>query len=118
MKLWFREGKYIDSWSAVHLTSGFGLGIIFLYLFRVSIIYSTIISLIILILAEIVEIKFVEETRQNRVLDVLIGSLGFIISLIAFLYLSEITLIILSVTLLVIWIILNVCGWREFAKSR
>lgn len=76
VKIW-AEGKYIDFWSINHILGGALLAQIFVFL-GVNFWISLVISFIIMILWEVYEYKTkVYETIQNRVMDVVVGLLGF-----------------------------------------
>ena len=69
----WREGDYLDLWSVPHFLSGLVLGIAIFYLgfdFRAG----ALIAFLLLVAYEMFEvIAEIEETRMNRVLDVVVG---------------------------------------------
>ncbi len=69
----WREGKWVDLWSVVHLISGICLGL-GIYLLRFDVIPALIISLLLLVAYEMWEAMVrIEETPANRTMDVVIG---------------------------------------------
>ncbi|MFH1307699.1 MAG: hypothetical protein ABIH72_02515 [archaeon] len=111
----WREGKYIDSWSIIHLLSGFGLGVILLLILKLPFLNTILVTISLLILAEILEPA--KETIENRISDVLIGFLGFILAFIAYLNLNKEILLITSTFMFLIWGTLNIIGWKTLIKS-
>lgn len=74
----WREGKWLDLWSVVHVLSGmsFGFG---MHLFPWEPSASVVIVLVLLIAYEMFEvIAEIEETPTNRFMDVVTGMVGFL----------------------------------------
>lgn len=78
----WKEGKYIDAWSIVHFISGLLLGFI-LNALGFSIFEGFLIAAFLVILWEIIE-PFIwkgwHETWQNRVVDIIIGLIGYLVA--------------------------------------
>lgn len=74
----WREGKWLDLWSVVHVFSGIsiGLGFYFLHLGVVASVALTFISLVAYELWEAV--VAIEEAPTNRFMDVVVGMIGFV----------------------------------------
>jgi hypothetical protein len=74
----WREGKWLDLWSAVHLLSGVSIGLGFYFLhFGAS--ASASLALLSLISYEMWEmIVRIEETPTNRFMDVVVGMAGYL----------------------------------------
>lgn len=73
----WREGDWVDLWSVVHFLSGSSVGFS-LYLFGFDALSATVIATILLIAYEMWEAMVqIEETRANRVMDVLVGLTSF-----------------------------------------
>lgn len=78
----WREGKYIDAWSIVHFLSGLLLGFI-LNALGFSIFEGFLIAAVLVILWEIVEPRIWPgwyETRQNQIVDIIIGLIGYLVA--------------------------------------
>ena len=104
-KLW-EEGKYLDFWSVIHFLSGVLLGILFGML-NITFLPALLLIIMLGIIFEVIEYFILGiETFPNKVVDVIISTIGF---LIAFLLLPKSLLLFLI--LLVVWIILNIIGW-------
>lgn len=74
--LW-REGKWFDFWSVVHFLSGVAMGFFPRYL-RLNAFAAFAIALLALVAYEMFEvIAKIEETPQNRVMDVVVGLASF-----------------------------------------
>ena len=116
MNSFWREGKYIDSWSIIHLLSGFGLGVILLLFFKLSFINTIPLTISLLVLAEILEPA--KEKIENKISDVLIGFLGLILAFIAYLNLSKEILLASSVFIFLIWGTLNIIGWKTIIAKK
>src|SRR4051794_30035219 len=77
MDIW-REGKWVDLWSTVHFLSGVSLGL-GMYFFTFGTMGSIIITLLLLIGYEMWEAMVkIEETPQNRFMDVVVGIASFL----------------------------------------
>jgi hypothetical protein len=77
----WREGKYLDLWSAVHFLSGasLGLGFYFLRFLNIGVTGSIVIVFLLLVAYELWEAMVrIAETPQNRVLDVVVGMVSFL----------------------------------------
>lgn len=74
----WREGKWLDLWSVVHLLTGASIGFTF-HLLPFDALSSTVIVLLALISYEMWEkIVEIEEAPTNRVMDVVVGMVSFI----------------------------------------
>lgn len=75
-KLW-EEGRYVDLWSVPHLLAGVILAGIFYYL-EFNLLWNFITSFLVMVLWEIFEFAFnIKEHMTNKVMDVVIGIMGF-----------------------------------------
>lgn len=74
----WREGKWLDMWSVVHVLSGIsiGLGLYFLHLGALASVALTFVSLVAYELWEAM-VK-IEEAPTNRSMDVVVGMAGFV----------------------------------------
>lgn len=73
----FKNGKYLDLWSVNHTLAGVVIAGPLYYL-SVSLTYSLIVALILIVGWEIYEIVFdIRETWQNRSTDIITGVIGF-----------------------------------------
>jgi len=73
----WREGKWIDLWSVVHFLSGISLGL-GTYFFKFGTQSSFVIVFLLLVAYEMWEAMVqIEETPQNRFMDVVIGMTSF-----------------------------------------
>ncbi len=74
----WREGKWIDLWSAVHLLSGASVGFSF-YLLKFTGWETAVIALLLFILYEMWEVMVqIAEARTNRFMDVVFGMISFL----------------------------------------
>jgi hypothetical protein len=115
----WREGKWIDLWSVVHFLSGVSLGL-GTYFFKFGIQSSFIIVFLLLVAYEMWEaIVQIEETPQNRFMDVVVGMGSFSPT---FLYLApEFThshLILVFGLITTLNTVLATFGWRESRKAQ
>ena len=115
--LW-REGEWLDLWSVVHVLSGTSLGLVF-YLFHFGTFAPAVLALVLLISYEMWEmIVKIEETPSNRVMDVVVGMVGYVLSF--FVLVPQLTSTwLLFVTVLVILtdIGMSIVGWRASQKA-
>ncbi len=114
----WREGKWIDLWSAVHLLSGASVGFL-LYLLKFSGWEAAIIALLLFILYEMWEVMVqIAEARANRFMDVVFGMISFLPTF--FLWapsLSLTPLIFIFGLILTINIVGSVFGWMASRKA-
>lgn len=74
----WREGKWLDLWSGVHFLSGMSMGFV-ASLLHYGIWPSLIIGLLLLVAYEMFEaLAKIEETPQNRFMDVVVGMTSFV----------------------------------------
>jgi len=74
----WREGKWVDLWSVVHLLSGVSLGL-GATLFTFGAVPTVIIVFILLVAYEMWEAMVkIHETPQNRFMDVVVGMVSFV----------------------------------------
>lgn len=113
----WREGKYVDLWSIPHFFSGIcvALGLTILGFSAPS---AAGIGLILLILYEVFEwLVDIEETRANRVLDVVVGMASIIPTLVLLpgLFINDIIALFIVITTgngILSWF-----GWRASKKA-
>lgn len=73
----WREGEYLDLWSVPHFLSGMGVGFTLFFL-RFDTVAAFVIAFLLLVAYEMFEvIAHIEETRWNRILDVVVGMVSF-----------------------------------------
>lgn len=114
----WREGKWLDLWSVVHFLTGvsLGLGISF---FRFGTTGSIVIAFLLLVAYELWEaLVKIEETPQNRFMDVVVGMTSFLPAfLILVPSLSSFALILTSGLVLTLNILLSIVGWQQSRKA-
>ena len=114
----WREGKWMDLWSVVHFLSGVSLGL-GVYFFKFGIQSSFVIVFLLLVAYEMWEAMVkIEETPQNRFMDVVVGMTSFSPT---FLYLApEFTrahLVLIFGLVLTGNTVLATFGWLESRKA-
>jgi len=114
----WREGKWLDLWSIVHLFSGIlvGLGFYFLGFGALS---SSALALVSLIAYEMWEmLARIEETPTNRFMDVVVGMAGYLPAFfLAAPALSQMQLVFSFTTLLAVDVIMSIFGWHASQKA-
>ncbi len=114
----WREGKWLDLWSVVHFLSGVSLGL-GMYLLKLGTMSTIIIVFLLLVAYEMWEAMVkIEETPQNRFMDVVVGMVSFLPTfLFAAPHLSSIELMI-ALGLVLMWnISMAAVGWLESRKA-
>ena len=114
----WREGKWLDLWSVVHLLSGISVGLGF-YFLHFGTFAPVVLALLSLICYEMWEMHMqIDEAPTNRLMDVVVGMAGFVpaffllapmLSLWAFLSTFGLVLVVNIVT--------GVIGWRASQKA-
>lgn len=114
----WREGKWLDLWSVVHFLSGISLGL-GISLFHFGTLASIIIIFILLVAYEMWEaLVQIQETPENRIMDVVVGMASFLPTFILFApMLNESSLIFALGFVLTTNIIMSTLGWYESRKA-
>jgi hypothetical protein len=114
----WREGKWVDLWSLVHLLSGISLGF-GMYLLHFGTEASILLAVISLTAYEMWEaLVQIEEAPTNRFTDVVFGMLGFLPSfLILSPELSSSSFILTSGLVLTLNVTLSIAGWHASQKA-
>jgi hypothetical protein len=114
----WREGKWLDLWSAVHFLSGISVGLGF-YFLHFGVLASTLLALVCLVAYEMWEmIVKIEETPTNRFMDVVVGMMSFVPAY--FLLAPALTntqLVYLFAAVLAVNIVSSIFGWRASQKA-
>lgn len=113
----WREGEYLDLWSVPHFLSGMAVAL-GLYLFGFATNAAFIIALLLLVAYEMFEvIAKIEETRWNRVLDVVVGMVSFTPTFLLASQVSRTQIIGLFIVVLALDAVLSFFGWRASQKA-
>ncbi len=113
----WREGKWLDLWSVVHLLSGVTMGFIFTQIpfDRAA---SVVIGFLLLTAYEMWEaIVEIEEAPTNRVMDVVVGMVSFVPTYFFAPLLDGSTMILTSGLTLTANVVLAVFGWVASQKA-
>ncbi|HEV7449452.1 MAG TPA: hypothetical protein VGP13_02860 [Candidatus Paceibacterota bacterium] len=113
----WKEGTWLDLWSVVHLLTGVSIGI-GMPVFHFPTSYTFLMVLLSLVAYELWEAMVkIEETPQNRVMDVAVGMLSFV-PLYAVTYsMPFLSRLSLFVPILAFNILLAFLGWHASAKA-
>lgn len=113
----WREGKWLDLWSVVHLLSGASVGFV-LYFFHFGTVASIILALFSFISYEMWEIIVkIEETPTNRFMDVVVGMVSFLPTFFLAPFLSETHFITVFGIVLTANVVMGVFGWIASHKA-
>lgn len=113
----WREGKYLDLWSVPHFLSGMVVALP-LYFFEFDIRSASIIAFLIFVAYEMFEvIAKIDETRWNRILDVVVGMVSFTPTFLLAVLLTRDQIIVMFVVIAAVDIVLSVFGWRASQKA-
>lgn len=114
----WREGKWLDLWSLVHFLSGISLGF-GIWFFKFGAMSSIVIAFLLLVGYELWEAMVkIEETPQNRFMDVVVGMASFLPTfLFAASRLSLPHLILASGLVFTVNIVLAALGWQQSRKA-
>jgi hypothetical protein len=106
------EGVYFDVWMVVHMLSGFTLGLFAgLFLFEKITAFLSVCTF--LILWEVGEIIMkIDEAPINRIIDVVVGIIGFFIAWTVVESVGASNLFMISLFSVIVLATLNVFGWR------
>lgn len=113
----WREGKYLDLWSVVHLLSGASVGLA-LHLFQFELKSAAIIAFLLLVAYEMFEVIIkVEETKMNRVLDVVVGMISFAPAFLTASFLSRNEVWVAFAAITAVSSVLGIFGWIASQKA-
>lgn len=115
----FQHGIYLDYWSLVHFLSGIVLGGVFLLIADTNLLVTTALIFLLAVLYEALEILLhIAEDIENVVVDILLVTVGGVISTMT-LQAASITVVIAisGVTLIAAMILLRV-GWKRYLKRK
>src|SRR3989344_2584189 len=113
----WREGRWFDLWSLVHCLSGITGGFLFRYL-GLDNFSAYAISFLLLVLYEMFEaLAKIEETPQNRTMDVVVGMASFIPAYYLNPFLSLPANVIFGAVFFAISLTLGAIGWRASKKA-
>jgi|GEM_PF-1163234 len=113
----WREGRYLDLWTVVHLFAGLMVGIGGLFL-NISFWKSFVIGVIVFSVWEFFEhLRGITESLENRVIDVVIALIGIflIFSFVSFAP-QSVEFLLLSASIFVVYVGLAIRGWFAFLK--
>lgn len=115
----WEEGRYFDLWMAVHTLSGVFIGFAFAFFFF-STFAAYFFTILILIIWEVIErfIFGIIETNENRVIDVVIGAIGFAASYHWSTKVTYDTLSSLLVFSAIILLAFTLLGWLDFRRRK
>lgn len=113
----WREGKYVDLWSVPHFLSGVAVALgLHILDFSGIAAYST--AFLLLVGYEMFEvIAKIEETRMNRIFDVIVGMVAFVIAMLCIGGLSAQDVYGSFVLVTVLDMVISFFGWRESRKA-
>lgn len=114
----WREGKYLDLWSVVHLLSGASLAL-GLTLLHLPALPACGVALVLFIAYELWEPAVgIKETTQNHVVDVVVGMISFVP---AYLYLAPalqgIEYVLTFGAILIVNLVMAAAGWHAWRKA-
>ena len=113
----WREGDYLDLWSVPHFLSGIAVAFS-LYFFGFATNAAFTIAFLVLVAYEMFEvIAKIEETRFNRVLDVVVGMASFALTFLLAPIFSQSYTIVLFVVVTVADAVLSFFGWQASRKA-
>jgi uncharacterized membrane protein HdeD (DUF308 family) len=113
----WQEGQYYDAWMFVHFLAGVVLGFGMIIL-NIETFTAYTLTVVLLILWEFFEIiKNIVEHKENRVGDIIIGTLGFVFSFsISPMFIHN--FIIPFVVCLVVFAVSCIIGWTRYFKYK
>ncbi len=112
----WKKGKYIDLWSLNHLLSGALLARISLFI-GVSFWLGFSTAFMLMLAWEIYEvIRHIEESIENKILDMVLGIFGFLITYYIQTMMGFTSSTVFFVIILIVWLVLNLWGYISFLK--
>lgn len=114
----WREGRYFDLWMLVHAMMGVVIGLAAVY-FDISFAVAVWAAFIGMVVYEVLEDVFnIHEVIENRVLDVIFGIIGVMVSYyVASAYLSQSThVLIAGVGAVILLVVLSGMGWLAWIR--
>lgn len=113
----WREGKYLDLWSVPHFLSGMVVAFVLFFLNYAGS-AAFVIAFLVLVAYEMFEvIAKIEETRWNRILDVVVGMMSFTPTFLLLPSVPQAWAIGTFVVVVILDSVLSFFGWRASAKA-
>src|SRR3989344_3001451 len=113
----WREGKYLDLWSVPHFLSGVALAPA-MHFFGFAALPTYIIGFLLLVAYEMFEaLVKIEETRMNRILDVVVGMASFVPTILLVPFISDSQAFAALAIIGGIDATLSLLGWRASQKA-
>src|SRR3989344_49492 len=113
----WRDGDYLDLWSVPHFLSGIAVAFS-LYFFGFATNAAFTIAFLVLVAYEMFEvIAKIEETRFNRVLDVVVGMASFTLTFLLAPMFPQLYVIVLFIIVLALDGVLSFFGWQASQKA-
>ena len=113
----WREGEYLDLWSVPHFLSGIAVAFS-LYFFGFATNAAFTIAFLVLVAYEMFEvIAKIEETRSNRVLDVVVGMASFTPTFFLLPSVPKSNAILIFGAVLILDAVLSFFGWQASRKA-
>lgn len=114
----WEEGRFLDLWAFVHLTSGLIIGVLLVFLnfpFEIALITA----MALLILGEVAE-RFVgiNESFENGLMDIVVGAMGFFIATYIVVQISPIQKIAFLILSFIASGVLNYLGWKAHKERQ
>ncbi|MCI0619732.1 hypothetical protein L0Y40_01720 [Candidatus Wolfebacteria bacterium] len=77
----WEEGRYFDLWMIAHIVGGALIGFLTLYYVPLGRVWAYVLGIVLIAGWELIEAWFnIEETTENRLLDIVAGVAGFILA--------------------------------------
>ena len=113
----WKEGKYIDMWSIPHLLSGITLALVMHFL-GFATVPTLMVAFLLFVTYEMFEIIVkIEETRMNRVFDVVVGMVSFTPTFLLAPMLTTSQALVLLAVVVVADAVISSIGWWESQKA-
>jgi len=113
----WREGKWLDLWSVIHFLSGITIGFFPRYLGLKGFSAYAIVFLLLVLYEMFEALAKIEETPQNRVMDVVVGIASFVPIYHFNSLLSPSTNLIFCFVFLAVTSVLSFVGWHASKKA-
>jgi hypothetical protein len=113
----WEEGRYFDLWMIAHAVGGAFLGFLILYYLPLGRVWAYVLGFVVIAGWELVEVWFgIEETTENRILDVVSGMIGFTLAYELGLRIVPQAQFALLVYSAVIAATLDLLGWLDYRR--
>ncbi len=114
----WKEGKYVDAWTAVHVLAGLLLGWVLMRLFSASFAVAAMAVAVLVVYEGLEHLVNIHEHKTNRISDVVFGAAGVLLAYALFVLTAQSTRLAVILIAAAAFVMLEAWGWYAWFKRR